>query len=124
MKLGRMGVWVLAAVAAWPLCSIAQDADTLADIRCIATGMHLAEAPDSHQKSTGTLLVLYYLGRVDGRAPRLDIQKALARPWFKEPLDGWPEKDVEKIIAFSHALVPECCVSIPRFLCLCVLVLD
>jgi hypothetical protein len=29
------------------------------------------------------------------------IQKGLAGLWFKEPLDGWPEKDVEKIISFS-----------------------
>ena len=56
----------------------AQDADSLADIRCVAVGMHFAEAPDSHQKSTGTLLVLYYMGRLDGRAPSLEIEKLLA----------------------------------------------
>jgi hypothetical protein len=74
-------VWwsaLLSAVAVVPLPAFAQDADTLADLRCVAVGMHFAEAPDSHQKSTGTLLVLYYLGRLDGRAPSLDIEKLLA----------------------------------------------
>ncbi|MGC1458362.1 MAG: hypothetical protein WA825_08815 [Steroidobacteraceae bacterium] len=74
-------IWLsvmLAAVAVVPVSGLAQDADNLADIRCVAVGMHLAEAPDSHQKSTGTLLVLYYMGRLDGRAPSLEIQKLLA----------------------------------------------
>ncbi len=57
----------------------AQDASTLADIRCVAVGMHFAETPDSHEKSTGTLLVLYYMGRLDGRAPNLDIGTLLAQ---------------------------------------------
>ena len=68
----------LAAVSAVPIQALAQDADSLADIRCVAVGMHLAEAPDSHQKSTGTLLVLYYMGRLDGRAPGLELEKLLA----------------------------------------------
>jgi hypothetical protein len=74
-------IWLsvlLAAVTVVPIQALAQDADSLADIRCVAVGMHFAEAPDSHQKSTGTLLVLYYMGRLDGRAPSLNIEKLLA----------------------------------------------
>lgn len=67
----------LSALTLAPILAFAQDADSLADIRCVAVGMHFAEAPDSHQKSTGTLLVLYYMGRLDGRAPSLDIGKLL-----------------------------------------------
>ena len=55
----------------------AQDAESIADVRCVAVGVRSAEKPDSRQKSTGTLLVLYYIGRVDGRDPSLDIEKAL-----------------------------------------------
>ena len=66
-------MWVIASAAAK-----AQDADNVADIRCVAVGIRFAELPDSHQKSTGTLLVLYYIGRLDGRAPSLDIEKLLA----------------------------------------------
>lgn len=68
---------LLSAASLVPLHAFAQDADSMADIRCVAVGMHFAEAPDSHQKSTGTLLVLYYMGRLDGRAPSLDINKLL-----------------------------------------------
>jgi hypothetical protein len=69
---------LLLAAAMMPVPVLAQDADTMADIRCVAVGMHFAEAPDSHQKSTGTLLVLYYMGRLDGRAPSLNIEKLLS----------------------------------------------
>ena len=68
---------LLAAMTVLPLQSRAQDADNLADIRCVAVGIRFAELPDSHQKSTGTLLVLYYIGRLDGRSPSLDIEKLL-----------------------------------------------
>jgi hypothetical protein len=68
---------VLAGLILAPLQVFAQDAENLADIRCVAVGMHFAEAPDSHQKSTGTLLVLYYMGRLDGRASSLDLSKLL-----------------------------------------------
>jgi hypothetical protein len=68
---------LLTVVTGVPLQALAQDADDLADIRCVAVGMHFAEAPDSHQKSTGTLLVLYYMGRLDGRGASLDIAKLL-----------------------------------------------
>ena len=53
-----------------------------------------------------------------------DAQKLLARLWFKKPLNGRPEKYVEKIVSLPHALVPKLRVSIPRVICLCVLVLD
>ncbi|HEV2702736.1 MAG TPA: hypothetical protein VGV09_13975 [Steroidobacteraceae bacterium] len=75
-------VWLFmlsSAVALGSWQAHAQGADTMADIRCVAVGMHFAESPDSHQKSTGTLLVLYYMGRLDGRAPGLDIGKLLAQ---------------------------------------------
>jgi hypothetical protein len=66
---------ILAAALSVPVHVLAQDADNLADLRCVAVGMHFAAAPDSHQKSTGTLLVLYYMGKLDGRAPSQDVSK-------------------------------------------------
>jgi hypothetical protein len=51
--------------------------DTIDDIRCLAAGLRFAEMPDSHQKSTGMLMVLYYIGRLDGRNPDLDIEGLL-----------------------------------------------
>jgi hypothetical protein len=69
---------LLAASAIGSLPVYAQDSDTVADIRCVAVGIRDAELPNSTQKSTGTLLVLYYLGRLDGRNPTLDLEKLLA----------------------------------------------
>jgi hypothetical protein len=53
--------------------------DTIDDIRCLAAGLRFAEMPDSHQKSTGMLMVLYYIGRLDGRNPDLDIEGLLTQ---------------------------------------------
>jgi len=69
-------LWTVLALA--PLQVSAQDADTIADVRCVAVGVRSAEKPDSRLKSTGTLLVLYYIGRLNGRNPTLDIEKMLS----------------------------------------------
>ncbi|HTC44446.1 MAG TPA: hypothetical protein VK696_05295 [Steroidobacteraceae bacterium] len=69
---------VLLAAAVVTLPAFAQDSDNVADVRCVAVGIRAAELPNSTQKSTGTLLVLYYLGRLDGRNPTLDLEKLLA----------------------------------------------
>jgi hypothetical protein len=68
---------LLTALTLVPLQARAQQAEDIADIRCVAVGIRFAELPDSSQKSTGTLLVLYYIGRLDGRTPSLDIEKLL-----------------------------------------------
>lgn len=91
---------LLLALAAAPLHVSADDAGTAAcargnclpevlvtdkspeiidDIRCLAAGLRFAELPDSHQKSTGMLMVLYYLGRLDGRNPDLDVEGLLSQ---------------------------------------------
>jgi hypothetical protein len=69
---------LLAASALVSLPARAQDSDNVADVRCVAVGIRDAELPNSTQKSTGTLLVLYYVGRLDGRSPTLDLEKLLA----------------------------------------------
>jgi hypothetical protein len=53
--------------------------ETIDDIRCLAAGLRFAALPDSHQKSTGMLMVLYYLGRLDGRNPDLDVEGVLSK---------------------------------------------
>jgi hypothetical protein len=69
---------LLAATAMVSGPALAQDSDNVADVRCVAVGIRDAELPNSTQKSTGTLLVLYYVGRLDGRNPTLDLEKLLA----------------------------------------------
>lgn len=68
---------LLTALAILSLPARAQDADNVADVRCVAVGVRFAVMADSTQKSIGTLIVLYYIGRLDGRAPTLDLEKLL-----------------------------------------------
>jgi hypothetical protein len=69
---------LMVALSAAPLEVMAQDADTIADVRCVAVGIRAAELPDSRQKSTGLLMALYFIGRLDGRDPKLDLEALLA----------------------------------------------
>jgi hypothetical protein len=45
----------------------AQDAETIADVRCLALGIKMAN-------SSGIMVALYYLGRLNAHAPQLDIE--------------------------------------------------
>jgi hypothetical protein len=57
----------------------AQEAEAvnIADIRCVVVGMKLAGATSSPDQSRGFLLTLYYIGRLDGRVPKLDIERLI-----------------------------------------------
>jgi hypothetical protein len=55
----------------------AQDAVTIADVRCVVVGMQLYGSGDSTQQVTGTWLSLYYIGQLHGRAPQLDIENLI-----------------------------------------------
>ena len=55
----------------------APDAETTADIRCVVVGMRLAGMTDSTARSSGDMTALYYLGRLEGRAPKLDIESLM-----------------------------------------------
>jgi hypothetical protein len=57
-----------------PAKSLAQNEENIADIRCVAVAIRLAAMPAAEQKSSGLLMAIYYLGRLDGRAPNLDIE--------------------------------------------------
>jgi hypothetical protein len=68
---------LLAAVALGSVRTEAQDAATIADIRCVIVGMQLSGMANSPQQSSGILLTWYYIGRLDGRAPKLEIESLL-----------------------------------------------
>jgi hypothetical protein len=55
----------------------ALDDDTIADVRCIVVGMRFSGLTDPNLKSAGTMLGLYYVGRIEGRTPKLDIEELL-----------------------------------------------
>jgi hypothetical protein len=55
----------------------AQDAATISDIRCVVVAIKLAEMPDATRQSAGMMAALYYLGRLEGRVPNLDIEELI-----------------------------------------------
>ena len=57
--------------------SEAQDAATISDIRCVIVGMQLSAVANSPQQTQGIVLTWYYIGRLDGRVPKLDIESLL-----------------------------------------------
>jgi hypothetical protein len=57
--------------------AVAQDSATIADVRCVVVGMQIAGAATSPQQSRGVFMTLYYIGRLDGRTPKLDIERLI-----------------------------------------------
>ena len=57
----------------------AQDAETIADVRCVIVGLLLVQKTDANQRSSGQMLSMYYIGRLDGRVPKLDLEELLIR---------------------------------------------
>ncbi|HEY1898551.1 MAG TPA: hypothetical protein VGG49_02040 [Steroidobacteraceae bacterium] len=91
---------LLVAMAIAPLQVMAQDPATTADVRCVVVGIRSAALPDSRQKSTGLLMALYYIGRLDGRDPKLDLRALLT-----EQLANMTSADFEaEAVRCSNAL--------------------
>ncbi len=57
----------------------AQDAETIADVRCLIVGMKFAGMAEPTQHSAGMMLSMYYIGRLDGRVPKLDIEELMIK---------------------------------------------
>ncbi len=49
------------------------------DLRCAAVGLALAGAPNApvEQQTGGTMIAIYYIGRVEGRDPNINLEDAL-----------------------------------------------
>jgi hypothetical protein len=59
--------------------ALAQDAETIADVRCVIVGIRFAGMADAAQHSAGMMLSMYYIGRLDGRVPKLDIEELMIK---------------------------------------------
>jgi hypothetical protein len=57
----------------------AQDAETIADVRCVIVGFNFAAMKDSQHQIAGAMMSLYYVGRLNGRAPKLDLESLLIK---------------------------------------------
>lgn len=66
-------------LAAMSAQSSAQDAQTIADIRCVVIGMRMGGTGNAAQQSAGGVLALYYIGRLDGRVPSLNIEDLIVQ---------------------------------------------
>jgi len=57
----------------------AQDAETIADVRCVIVGAKFGAMADPSQRSAGMMLSFYYIGRLDGRMPKLDLEELMIK---------------------------------------------
>lgn len=62
------------------------DPETLADVRCVLVAMHMVATQAPQQGTAGMMVAMYYLGRLDGHAPRADIERLVkAEVWKATP---------------------------------------
>ena len=70
------------AMAALMLCGLGQtaradDKDTEADVRCLMISMSMIQAQSPTLQTAGMMSVMYWMGRLDGRTPDLDLETRL-----------------------------------------------
>ncbi|HYM18762.1 MAG TPA: hypothetical protein VEU06_09380 [Micropepsaceae bacterium] len=76
----RHGFIALFLFLASPLAAHAQSAaaaNITADIRCLIASLSSGNSNDETVKTAGFLASLYYLGRLDGGAPNLDLESRM-----------------------------------------------
>ncbi|HEY8617908.1 hypothetical protein [Phenylobacterium sp.] len=73
--MSRLAIMVALALGAAGAAS-ANEADTTADVRCLVVVSAMASA-SPEQQSSAMMAALYYLGRIDGRTPALDLEARL-----------------------------------------------
>jgi hypothetical protein len=56
----------------------AQSDETMDDVRCLVVGLKLAQSPIDTIRSASVLMTIYYMGRLEGRDPKLDLQSRIA----------------------------------------------
>lgn len=71
MRWRMMAAGAALGVLAWP--AAAQVDQTTADLRCAIVGMAMAGQATTQQQ--GMMAALYYIGKLDGRTPDLDLEQ-------------------------------------------------
>jgi NaMN:DMB phosphoribosyltransferase len=66
----------LLAAASAAGAATAEDAE---DMRCLIVAAELAEDDDSEAAEAGTIMTMYFLGRIDGRSPGANLEEILVR---------------------------------------------
>lgn len=74
----RQAIWMLA-LAPWVAGAAAPlDVETRKDVRCLIVVGQLSKSEDPELRDAGRVASQYFLGRIDGRAPALDLEAAIA----------------------------------------------
>ena len=88
IKNALAAAFVFLATGAASAQTISPDEATLADVRCLVIGFSLAGAgPTPEARQAGNLISIYYVGRVHGRTPDLDMGDLL----YQQSLQATPE---------------------------------
>ena len=73
-----LGAAALGAAAMSPTPAQAQAADpNTADVRCMVVTLNLIGSGDAQQRQAGQGAILYFLGRIDARAPGYNLEDAV-----------------------------------------------
>jgi hypothetical protein len=79
MSTARLFLVLVLAIPLFSAKSHADDTDNTADVRCLMVMLVvLAKAPGATEQTAAITSAMYYLGRLDGRSPKLSLEDALA----------------------------------------------
>jgi hypothetical protein len=53
------------------------DAANGLDAQCLVIGARISASPDQQQRVSGQLLTVYFLGRIEGRSPSINLEKLI-----------------------------------------------
>jgi hypothetical protein len=74
---------LLALIANFSLVQIArsgtQEMETIADVQCVVVGASFSTSSDQKQRAAGEVLLAYFLGRIRGRQPKIDLEPLLEK---------------------------------------------
>ena len=77
MRLRRFSLGVTVAGLLLTTAVRADDAEQIADVRCLVVTMQAAQSSDETLKSSSFIATMYFLGRLDGHDPNYDIETGL-----------------------------------------------
>ena len=80
----------------------AAPADDEADMRCFLVSADMADSKDAETKNAGSVMMFYFLGRLDGRNPNVDLKQLLVRE-----AERMSDADKEKLLVSCSGKVEQ-----------------
>jgi len=78
MRGGKLFVALVGLLPAAMRCN-AEEVSVIPDIRCVVVGLRLSESRNATQQNSGMMLMLYYMGRLDGESPTAEVEDLLVQ---------------------------------------------